>query len=95
MVPVQMTVHLPMLMAVVDCFAAAFGSDDFVRVRSPRRCTSAMMTVLPPRVMLGVPLMFARRDTLLPLSCGDNGLAFGLFEREWWMDAYDLYNQES
>jgi hypothetical protein len=49
---------------------AALGSEEggLVRVKSPRRWTSAMMTVLPPRVMLGVPLILARRDTLLPLS---------------------------
>lgn len=39
-----------------------------MRVRSPRRWTSAIITVLPPRVMLAVPEMFARRETLLPLS---------------------------
>lgn len=41
-----------------------------MRVRSPRRWTSAIITVLPPRVMLAVPEMFARRETLLPLSWG-------------------------
>jgi len=36
--------------------------------RSPRRCTSAMITVRPPRVMLAVPVMAERRETLLPES---------------------------
>jgi hypothetical protein len=67
--PVEMMVQRPILIDVLDVFDA-FGSVDggFVRVRSPRRWTSAIITVLPPRVILGVPVMFARRDTLLPLS---------------------------
>jgi hypothetical protein len=40
------------------------------RVRSPRRTTSAWMTVRPPSVMLAVPEMLARRETLLPESWG-------------------------
>lgn len=51
--------------------ADVFGSEDeevFVRVRSPRRWTSAIITVLPPRVMFAVPEILARRETLLPLS---------------------------
>jgi hypothetical protein len=78
-VPVDTMVHRPMLIDVVDCFAA-FGSVDgsFGRVRSPRRCTSAMITVLPPRVMLGVPEMLALRDTLLPLSCRKSMVCFML-----------------
>jgi hypothetical protein len=64
-------VHRPMAIAVLDVFAA-FGSeedDGFERVRSPRSWASAMITVLPASVMLGVPLMAARRETLLPESC--------------------------
>jgi hypothetical protein len=38
--------------------------------RSPRRWTSAWMTVRPARVILGVPDMQALRDTLLRASCG-------------------------
>jgi hypothetical protein len=38
------------------------------RVMSPRRITSVINTVFPARVMLGVPAMRARRDTLLPES---------------------------
>ena len=38
--------------------------------RSPRSWTSAMMTVRPPRVMLAVPVMALRRETLLPESWG-------------------------
>jgi hypothetical protein len=41
-----------------------------VECRSPRRCTSAMITVRPPRVMFAVPVMAARRETLLPESLG-------------------------
>ena len=44
------------------------GSLGLVRVRSPRRWTSGMRTVRPARVMLGVPDIKARRDTLLPES---------------------------
>lgn len=67
--PVATTVQRPILMEVLETLAA-LGSEEggLVRVKSPRRWTSAMMTVLPPRVMLGVPLILARRDTLLPLS---------------------------
>ena len=39
-----------------------------VRMRSPRRMTSAWMTVRPPRMMFGVPWMRERRETLLPVS---------------------------
>jgi hypothetical protein len=38
------------------------------RARSPRRTVSDMSTVLPARVMLWVPEMWARRETLLPES---------------------------
>jgi hypothetical protein len=43
-------------------------SAGLVRVRSPRRWVSDMRTVRPARVMLGVPDIKARRDTLLPES---------------------------
>ena len=75
--PLATIVHRPIAIAVLDCFAAAaLGSaldevddeDGLDRVKSPRSCASAMMTVLPARVMLGVPLMAARRETLLPES---------------------------
>lgn len=55
-----------MLMGVVsrpDCEGA-----ERMGRRSPRSCTSAMMTVRPPRVMLAVPVMAARRETLFPES---------------------------
>jgi hypothetical protein len=74
-VEVDIMVDLPMLMAVVLLLLLDeedLGSAEeevFVRVRSPRRCTSGMSTVRPARVMLGVPEMRARRETLLPESC--------------------------
>jgi hypothetical protein len=73
--PVEMMVHRPILIDVLDVLDA-LGSDEgaLVRVRSPRRWTSAMITVLPPRVMLGVPVIFARRDTLFPLSYGETAV---------------------
>ena len=55
-----------MLIGVVsrpDCDAV-----DLVGCRSPRSWTSAIITVRPPRVMLAVPVMAARRETLLPES---------------------------
>jgi hypothetical protein len=39
-----------------------------VECKSPRRTTSAMITVRPPRVMFAVPVMALRRETLLPES---------------------------
>jgi hypothetical protein len=68
MLPVCMTVHLPMLMLVgvtslPDCDGTAR-----VGCRSPRSCTSAMMTVRPPSIMFAVPVIAARRETLLPES---------------------------
>jgi hypothetical protein len=39
-----------------------------VACRSPRRCTSDIITVRPPRVMFAVPVMALRRETLLPES---------------------------
>jgi len=69
-----MMVQRPMAMLVdvdFDCVEASLGSlGGFSRVRSPRRTTSAWMTVRPPSVMLAVPEMLARRETLLPESCG-------------------------
>lgn len=66
--PVEMTVHRPILMLVgvlsfPDCDGAAR-----VGCKSPRSCTSAMMTVRPPSVMFAVPVMAERRETLLPES---------------------------
>lgn len=66
--PVEITVHRPILILVgvtslPDCEGA-----DRVGWRSPRSCTSAMMTVRPPRVMFAVPVMADRLDTLLPES---------------------------
>jgi hypothetical protein len=50
--------------------------------RSPRSCTSAMITVRPPSWMLAVPVMAARRETLLPESWG-----WGLGGLGWcWVD---------
>ena len=67
MVPVDMTVHLPMLILVG---VPSFPDDAVGRVecKSPRRTTSAMITVRPPRVMFAVPVMALRRETLLPES---------------------------
>ena len=80
-VPVLMTVQRPMAMDVEDgsfavplslaseAGAAAEEEEDGLRrVRSPRSTTSAWITVRPPSVMLAVPEMLARRETLLPLS---------------------------
>jgi hypothetical protein len=71
-VPVLMIVHFPILIAVVLVFSlASFVSEAGVgreRTRSPRRRTSVMRTVLPARVMLGVPVIRARRETLFPES---------------------------
>jgi hypothetical protein len=66
--PVEMTVHRPMLMLVgvtslLDCDGTAR-----VGCKSPRNCTSAMITVRPPRVMFAVPVIAERRETLLPES---------------------------
>ena len=76
-VPMLMTVQRPMAMDVEDgCFAALLSlvseaneeEGGLRRVRSPRSTTSAWITVRPPSVMLAVPEMLARRETLLPLS---------------------------
>lgn len=70
--PAPTTVQRPMLMALAAEEGAdlpsADVSEDLKRCRSPRRCTSAIMTVRPPRVMLAVPEIWARRETLLPES---------------------------
>lgn len=65
--PVDMTVHFPMLILVG---VPSFPDDAVGRVecKSPRRTTSAMITVRPPRVMFAVPVMALRRETLLPES---------------------------
>lgn len=66
--PVEMTVHRPMMMLVG---VTSLPDDDGaarVGCRSPRSCTSAMMTVRPPSVMFAVPVIAERRETLLPES---------------------------
>jgi hypothetical protein len=42
--------------------------------------TSAWITVLPPRMMLVVPIIWERRETLLPVSWGTGGVS--LLEKE-------------
>jgi hypothetical protein len=51
--------------------APADDDDDgsMVRTRSPRMMTSAWMMDLPPRMMFCVPMIWERRETLLPVSC--------------------------
>jgi hypothetical protein len=67
--PVEMTVHRPILMLVgVPSFPDCDGAER-VGCRSPRNCTSAMITVRPPSVMFAVPVIAERRETLLPESC--------------------------
>jgi hypothetical protein len=66
--PVEMTVHRPMLMLVGVTSLPDCDGTERVGCKSPRNCTSAMMTVRPPRVMLAVPVMAERRETLLPES---------------------------
>jgi hypothetical protein len=68
---VEMTVHRPMLMlvGVTSLPDAELEGTARVGCKSPRNCTSAMMTVRPPRVMFAVPVMAERRETLLPESC--------------------------
>lgn len=66
--PVEITVHRPIMILVG---VTSFPEDDGtarVGCRSPRSCTSAMMTVRPPRVIFAVPVIAARRETLLPES---------------------------
>lgn len=71
MLPVDTTVHFPMLMLVGVPSFPELEAVGRVECRSPRRTTSAMMTVRPPRVMFAVPVMALRRDTLLPESFQD------------------------
>jgi hypothetical protein len=66
--PVEMTVHRPMLMLVGVTSLPDCDGTERVGCKSPRNCTSAMMTVRPPRVMFAVPVMAERRETLLPES---------------------------
>lgn len=74
--PVEIMVQRPIEMAVwaggglEDVVLELLGTGR-VACRSPRRCTSDIITVRPPRVMLAVPVMALRRDTLLPESCGE------------------------
>jgi hypothetical protein len=78
-VEVAMIVALPMLIAVdaggvlllVEELVVLSVEEEAVglaRVRSPRRWASGMRRVRPARVMLGVPDIKARRETLLPES---------------------------
>lgn len=77
-VPVEMMVQRPMAIEVLVVLDASFAASlealsevdvgGLRRVRSPRRTTSAWITVRPPRVMLAVPEMLALRETLLPES---------------------------
>jgi hypothetical protein len=67
--PVEMTVHRPILMLVgVTSFPDCDGVER-VGCKSPRNCTSAMITVRPPSVMFAVPVIAERLETLLPESC--------------------------
>lgn len=66
--PVLTTVHLPMEMDVgVTSFPEDEGTER-VGCRSPRKWTSAIITVRPPKVMLAVPVIADFRLTLLPES---------------------------
>jgi hypothetical protein len=67
--PVEITVHRPILMLVGVTSLPDCDGTERVGCKSPRNCTSAMMTVRPPRVMFAVPVMAERRETLLPESC--------------------------
>lgn len=67
--PVEITVHRPMMMLVDEPSRPDCEAEERMGRRSPRSCTSAIMTVRPPSWMLAVPVMAARRETLLPESC--------------------------
>ena len=91
--PVETMVHLPMLMAVcaadfslAEGLAADEGFSDEdeegtgrVAWRSPRRCTSDIITVRPPKVMFAVPVMALRRETLFPESLREVRRSAGKF----------------
>lgn len=66
--PVETTVHRPMLILVGVTSLPEDDGTARVGCRSPRNCTSAMMTVRPPSVMFAVPVIAERRETLLPES---------------------------
>lgn len=67
--PVEMTVHRPMLILVgVTSLPGCDVGTARVGCKSPRSCTSAIITVRPPSVMFAVPVMAERRETLLPES---------------------------
>lgn len=67
--PVEMTVHRPILILVgVTSFPDCDGVER-VGCKSPRNCTSAMITVRPPSVMFAVPVIAERLETLFPESC--------------------------
>ena len=53
----------------------------YVRSRSPRMMTSAWITVLPPSMMFVVPIIWERRETLLPVSWWNCQL--GLVAKGW------------
>ena len=61
--------YFPMLMAVVGglSFSPCVTGSGF-RQRSPRKCTPAIMTVLPPSMMFCFPSMIALLEILLPVS---------------------------
>lgn len=66
--PVDITVHRPMLILVGVTSLPEDDGTERVGCRSPRNCTSAMITVRPPNVMFAVPVIAERRETLLPES---------------------------
>lgn len=66
--PVEITVHLPMLILVGVTSLPELDGTGRVECKSPLRTTSAMITVRPPSVILAVPVMALRRETLLPES---------------------------
>ena len=60
--------YRPMATATVfPCFSLGLLAG-YVLSRSPRIITSAWMTVFPPRIMFVVPMIWDRRETLLPVS---------------------------
>lgn len=80
--PMEMTVQRPMMMLVEEPSRPDCEAEGRMGRRSPRSCTSAMITVRPPSWMLAVPVMAARRETLLPESWG-----WGLGGLGWcWVD---------
>lgn len=68
--PVDMTVHRPIMMLVDEPSRPDCEAEERIGRRSPRSCTSAIITVRPPSWMFAVPVIAARRETLLPESWG-------------------------